>query len=86
MVTLLGAAPAPAIAATVPASVADAPVAPVAPLKLALDGARLTLPDMLHIVRGNPVELSLAPRAARAMRQARGGALTALDGGQRVYG
>ncbi|MCX4665774.1 aromatic amino acid ammonia-lyase [Streptomyces sp. NBC_01381] len=83
MVTLLGAAPAPAIAATAPASVADAPVAP---LKLALDGARLTLPDMLHIVRGNPVELSLAPRAARAMRQARGGALTALDGGQRVYG
>ncbi|WP_209446181.1 aromatic amino acid ammonia-lyase [Streptomyces sp. MZ04] len=81
--TLLGAAPAPAIAATVPASVADAPVAP---LKLALDGARLTLPDMLHIVRGDPVELSLAPRAARAMRQARKGALTALDGGQRVYG
>ncbi|WP_197287530.1 HAL/PAL/TAL family ammonia-lyase [Streptomyces apocyni] len=57
-----------------------------APLRIALNGQRLTLPDMLHIVRGDPVELSLAPSAARAMRQARDGALAALDGGQRVYG
>jgi histidine ammonia-lyase len=82
------AVPAPRSGATSPSAAVGAPAAaaPVAPLRLALNGARLTLPDMVHIVRGHPVELSLAPSAARTMGLARNGALAALDAGQRVYG
>jgi histidine ammonia-lyase len=55
-------------------------------LRLELDGRSLSWDGMVAVLRAESVDVRLAPRSRLGMRNARAGALAALDAGQRVYG